>query len=240
MNTQVKNSNRAGMLKKILKRNQDAVHAILPFDMTSLKPSIFDLSSNNQELGEIDTSNVEKYSRYIFNKIRQQGNRYGVGKYDEDRVVYKHSELFDHDKESRSVHLGIDIFVPPGTQINSPLPAKIHSFANNNTFGNYGPTIILKHILEGFTFYTLYGHLSLNSLSVLIDGQKFAAGDTIAWIGDSHENGKWPPHLHFQIIIDMGDWKGDFPGVASPSQRQKYLELCPDPNLILRIPGLND
>jgi hypothetical protein len=32
--------------------------------------------------------------------------------------------------------------------------------------------------------------------------------------------------------------QGDFPGVAAPSEREHFLALCPDPNLILGIPGL--
>ena len=69
-------------------------------------------------------------------------------------------------------------------------------------------------------------------------GLRFEAGDQIASVGEHHENGGWPPHLHFQIIRDMLGHVGDFPGVAAPSQRARFLELCPDPNLILGIPGL--
>ena len=93
--------------------------------------------------------------------------------------------------------------------------------------------------MEGVTFFTLYGHLSMQSLEGLQPGRRFEAGEVIAKIGKSQENGGWPPHLHFQIIADMGQRQGDFPGVAAPSQLKKYLELCPDPNLILCIPGLD-
>jgi hypothetical protein len=64
------------------------------------------------------------------------------------------------------------------------------------------------------------------------------AGSVVGRIGSAEENGNWPPHLHFQLIAEIGDWRGDFPGVAPPSRRSRFLELCPDPNLILRIPGL--
>ncbi len=49
------------------------------------------------------------------------------------------------------------------------------------------------------------------------------------------ENGDWPPHLHFQIISEIGEYKGDFPGVSSVENREYFLRICPDPNLILRI-----
>ena len=61
------------------------------------------------------------------------------------------------------------------------------------------------------------------------------AGDKIAEIGDSNVNGGWPPHLHFQIITDMLGQKGNFDGVAPPSQRIIWKAISPDPNLILGI-----
>ncbi|WP_238593699.1 hypothetical protein, partial [Endozoicomonas atrinae] len=54
----------------------------------------------------------------------------------------------------------------------------------------------------------------------------------------SEVNGHWPPHLHFQVISDLLDQKGDFIGVAPKSERDYYLSICPDPNLILGIPSL--
>jgi hypothetical protein len=50
------------------------------------------------------------------------------------------------------------------------------------------------------------------------------------------ENGNWPSHLHFQIILDLQDWQGDYPGVCKYSERQLWLDNCPDPDLIL---GMN-
>ena len=108
-------------------------------------------------------------------------------------------------------------------------------FAFNNQYGDYGPTIILKHQLEGQTFYTLYGHLSLDSLDGLYENKPVLAGEKIASIGNYPINGDWPPHLHFQIIIDMGIYKGDFPGVFSIQDQEYYLSVCPDPDLILRV-----
>jgi len=49
-------------------------------------------------------------------------------------------------------------------------------------------------------------------------------------------NGGWPPHLHLQLITDLLDKDGDFPGVASPAERSLWLALSPDPNLIARLP----
>jgi 4-aminobutyrate aminotransferase-like enzyme len=82
----------------------------------------------------------------------------------------------------------------------------------------------------------LYGHLSRSSLSGLEVGKKVKKGEQIATVGDSSENGGWPPHLHFQLTADMLGLSGGFPGVAPPSKRNVWLSICPDPNLILQIP----
>ena len=132
----------------------------------------------------------------------------------------------------------MDIWAKARTPIFAPLKGKVHSFKNNNKFGDYGPTIILKHKIERVKFYTLYGHLSLDSIQNLEKGQIFNKGEKLAKIGNYPENGGWSQHLHFQIITDMQGLEGDFPGVASLKDREKFLELCPDPNLILRIEKL--
>ena len=60
-------------------------------------------------------------------------------------------------------------------------------------------------------------------------------GDVFAAFGIPYENGHWPPHLHFQAIIDMQGMKGDYPGVCAYSEKEKYLDNCPDPDLILKM-----
>jgi murein DD-endopeptidase MepM/ murein hydrolase activator NlpD len=117
----------------------------------------------------------------------------------------------------------------------APLNGIVHSFAFNNAFGDYGATIILTHNLQGFTFYTLYGHLCLNSIKNLNEGDLIKGGDVFAEFGIPFENGQWPPHLHFQIILDMQGLQGDYPGVCRFSEKESYLENCPNPDLILRM-----
>ncbi|MBI4363426.1 MAG: peptidoglycan DD-metalloendopeptidase family protein [Candidatus Doudnabacteria bacterium] len=151
--------------------------------------------------------------------------------------MYRHSQLFNDEQEPRSVHLAMDLWVPQGTPVFSPLPGRVHSFQNNDHLGDYGPTIILEHELQGLKFFTLYGHLSRVSLVNLKTSETIRSGQQIAKLGSQNENGSWPPHLHFQIISDMMGKKGDFPGVASISEKDYYLGICPDPNLILRLPA---
>ena len=137
--------------------------------------------------------------------------------------------------EPRRLHLGIDIWGKPHTKVMAPMDALVHSFAFNNAFGDYGATIILTHNLQGETFYTLYGHLSLNSIKNIQEGDRIKKGDVFAEFGIPFENGQWPPHLHFQVIMNMEGKKGDYPGVCKFSERERYLSNCPDPDLILQM-----
>jgi hypothetical protein len=43
--------------------------------------------------------------------------------------------------------------------------------------------LILEHQVEDLTFYTLYGHLSLNSIDKIKIGQQFKKRETIATLG---------------------------------------------------------
>jgi murein DD-endopeptidase MepM/ murein hydrolase activator NlpD len=191
-----------------------------------------DFTENNSLLKDLDVSNTDEFNRYIEHQL-DNFKRVGIGGYGEDRFIYRRSALFDGEKEPRSIHLGIDIWVPAGTRVYAPLDAQVHSFQYNDHFGDYGGTIILEHHLEDVIFYTLYGHLSAGSLDGLAQGQTISTGNAFATIGAPEENGQWPPHLHFQLISDMLGMEGDFYGVAPPSEKEFFMELCPDPRLLL-------
>jgi murein DD-endopeptidase MepM/ murein hydrolase activator NlpD len=187
-----------------------------------------DLSVENQELqGERITDTISM-GAYIQTKMQEAGAKYGVGGYNEHRALYARSEVFSGE-EPRRIHLGIDIWGEVGTPVFAPLLGRVHSFAMNNAFGDYGATIILEHNLEGSIFYTLYGHLSARDLEGLYNGKPIAKGEEFAHLGEPHENGHWPPHLHFQCMLSMQGKQGDYPGVCSISERNAYLDNCPNP-----------
>lgn len=221
-----------------LVRHRAHLRSVLPFDINAVNPAILDFSSANHALAGFDLNDVHAFAAYVDAVLEQHQTSVGLGRYNEDRVVYRHSPLFNCASERRSIHLGIDLFVAAGSPILAPLDGSVHSFDNNASLGDYGPTIVLGHELDGITFFTLYGHLSLSSLDVLHQGLQLQAGTEVGRLGGPYENGGWPAHLHFQLIRDMQDLRGDFPGVAAPSQRDRYLHLCPNPNLILGIEAL--
>lgn len=221
-----------------IKSNSHLFHTVIPFDGSKDKLVQLDLTASNHDLKPEILNDAASFSTYINDKIKTSGAKYGIGGYAEHRTVYNISNVFDADKpgeEPRRLHLGTDIWGKPNTPVMAPADGIVHSFAFSNRFGDYGVTIILSHFLEGLSFCTLYGHLSLSSIKNLKEGQRISKGDVFAELGIPAENGGWPPHLHFQIILDMGEWKGDYPGVCKFSERENWLQNSPDPDVILQL-----
>ena len=220
-------------LSAVLARHSAGFHSVVPFDPGKDLLYPFDFTAANTSLRPDDIADTERFANYINRTLRANNARYGIGGYNEHRTLYARSKHFDSAEEPRRLHLGVDIWGPAGTPVISPLDGIIHSFAFNNNDSDYGATIILTHNLDGVSLHTLYGHMSLNSLKNLEEGRHIRRGEVIAEFGMRFENGNWPPHLHFQVIADMQGWKGDYPGVCRYSERQQWLDNCPDPDLIL-------
>ncbi|WP_324677315.1 peptidoglycan DD-metalloendopeptidase family protein [Hymenobacter sp. GOD-10R] len=224
------------MLSTLLQQHQAAFGPVLPVDLNGADVCRLDFSATNPSLATADLRDSTSFEQVVQAMLTAQNARIGVGGYLENRIIYRRSPgLFgDPALPARSLHLGVDVWLPAETLVLAPLAATVHSLADNASFGDYGPTVILQHELEGTTFYTLYGHLGRREYDNLRKGQKLEKGAAFATVGPYPENGDWPPHLHFQVMADMQGRSGDFPGVALPSEQKQWAALCPDPNLILQ------
>lgn len=207
----------------------------MPFDFQQDIVLHIDLTENNTDLHTLDLLNVEVMHEYVSRKIKEANAVCAVGGYLENRYIYRTTEHFQQSAEPRSIHLGVDVWAKAGTPVYAPMQGIVHSFANNDNIGDYGPTIILEHILEEYTFYTLYGHLNFECLEDIYEGKNIKAGDKIAEFGNYPINGNWSPHLHFQVITDMLGKKGDFPGVCEPSRKEEFARICLDANVLLGV-----
>lgn len=205
--------------------------------------SKLDLSSSNESFANLNHADADVLIGYI-DKAREAANaKFLIGGYLENRNMYRRSLLFEENlsastenfDEPRSMHLGTDIWGEAGSDVYAPLGGMVHSFQNNNNYGDYGPTIILQHHVGLFTFYTLYGHLACHDLGTMRVGKFISRGECFAHFGDYDENGNWPPHLHFQIIVEINNWEGDYPGVCKPGEIAKWMTNSPDPDLILQL-----
>jgi murein DD-endopeptidase MepM/ murein hydrolase activator NlpD len=157
---------------------------------------------------------------------------YGVGRYDERRVGMYDAALFTAGKRARDVHMGIDIGAPAGTEVFAFDDGAIFLFGDNAAPGDYGPTLVTRHVLDGRDLYVLLGHLSRRTLDGKRTGQQFARGDVLGWVGTKEENGGWNPHVHVQLAWAAPE-RPDLPGVVADADRAAARERYPDPRLIL-------
>ncbi len=197
---------------------------------------LVDLSISNTDLSKIDMDNSNEFEAYVENHLRKTKSKVAFGGYNEVRNLYKQSSLFANElSDERNIHIGMDLWIKAGTPVLAALDGIVYGFNFNAGKGNYGPTIILKHKIENHVFYTLYGHLSVESIENISVGTFFNKAQQLAFLGDSSVNGGYSPHLHFQIIKNIGDNFIDYPGVCNQKDLDYYLENCPDPNLLLKI-----
>jgi len=204
----------------------------------STKVVWLDLSVGSLDLGNIgNILDAARLDERIASIIQQSGATLAFGKYNEARAIYAKPayEVPTNDGSSwRTVHLGMDFFANVGSPVYAVFDGVIHSFADNANDRDYGPTVILEHVVtENLTFYTLYGHLNKECLKNLAVGKKIKRGETFATIGTRSENGNWTPHLHFQVMLDTLGNIGDFPGVCIPEDADVWKSICPDPWLLL-------
>ncbi len=211
---------------------------LVQIDLSSNDAMWLDLSVGSLDLGNYaDMADTRLFARKTEAFLAEAGKLAGMGGYLETRPFYT-TDAFEaagnDGPEWRTVHVGFDVFMTAGNPVFAPIAGKIHSFADNANDRDYGPTVILEHaVSDTLTFYTLYGHLARTSLLGLQKGLPIAAGQQIGTIGPMPENGNWPPHLHYQVILDLLDQEGDFPGVTYPRQQGIWASLCPDPWLLV-------
>lgn len=197
---------------------------------TDGKAIVLDLSTGSRLRGEpVADLDVHRLGQLIDEAMAEAGTGFAFGRYAEPRELYK-SEHFTAGAEDRSIHLGLDLFCAAGSPVFAPLDGRIELLANNARELDYGPMLVMRHeVPDQDAFFTLYGHLGREALDELRCGQAINAGDQIATVGSPPGNGNWPPHLHFQLILDLMGLGAEFPGVASPSEQEYWFGLSPSP-----------
>jgi 4-aminobutyrate aminotransferase-like enzyme/Ser/Thr protein kinase RdoA (MazF antagonist) len=226
-------------VQKWLKKKSGAFSSPIGTRLDHTNSIVIDLS-----VGSIDVSSPLQladhlsFGNLIGEKLQAAGVTFGIGRYNEPRLIYSGEQYLSPGNENRTIHLAIDLFVESGTPVLSAYDGVIHSFKDNAKSLDNGPTIVVEHRTspDGPKFYILYSHLSRESLNGLSIGKPVKTGEQLGSVGEYPQNGGWPPHLHFQLIVDMMDEEGDLFGVGPPSKRGVWLSVCPDPNLILQIP----
>ena len=205
------------------------IHLLFKNSDQGIVPAQLDFSATNERLKEVDLDNRQQFEQFIQDEISMQGGNCGIGGYLEERVIYRRSSHYENAESPRCMHLGVDIWMNAGTDVFAFAEGIIHSVAINDTYGDYGGTIILEHQFNKSKLYSLYGHLSHESIVNARVGSLIKQGEQIGKLGAWHENGNWPAHLHFQLIRDLQGNLGDYPGVCSKIDLPFYQENCPNP-----------
>lgn len=200
-------------------------------------PLVLDLSVGSLLLGA-DPANVapDALQERIDGAMTRAGATVGVGRWDEPRPLYLAPPFLDGPHPThgaRTVHMGIDLWVPAGTPLYAPLDGVVASMGELPGAGDYGPTVLLRHQPPGGPgFFTLWGHLDPEVLGRLGPGDPVPAGALVARVGPRPVNGDWPPHLHLQVALDDLGRGHDLPGVVHPDQREAWREVFPNPALL--------
>lgn len=202
---------------------------VAPIDLGVGSPLVSSESSEN---------GLEELDRRIQRRLTEYGATIGAGGYGEARLIYDWTKN-PMGEEPRTIHIGIDLSLAAGSPLYAPLDGVVHGFENAAARHDYGPVIVFRHRTDEpdpVEFYSLYGHLSPDSLEGLHIGKPIAKGEQFARIGTAPSNGDWWTHTHVQLITDLLDVPCNADGVVRASRRSVWESLCPDPNLILGIP----
>jgi 4-aminobutyrate aminotransferase-like enzyme/Ser/Thr protein kinase RdoA (MazF antagonist) len=227
---------------KAFAKNQD-------FSVKDLFPSIgrnelkhLDLSVSSSWIGHPSEYNDLDLFQFKIEQLQKTcPDQILAGGYLEPRSIYgtaSYNKIGNSGPETRSIHLGVDFWLPAYTPVHALFDGEVVTAVNDAGNKEYGGLLILKHCIEDFCFYSLYGHNTISSVTQHKIGDLVQKGDLIAELGNYPENGNWAPHLHFQLMLSMLDYQIDFPGVMYHKQIEIWKSLCPDPNLLFKSKAL--
>jgi len=222
-----------------------------PYSISELFPTInkneiydLDLSVSSRFTGhQKEFNDLEIFQFKIEQLQKENPTKILAGGYLEPRCLYTSTE---YDKignfgiESRTIHLGIDFWLPDNTPVHALFDGEVIIATNDIGDKEYGGLIILKHQQKEFCFYTLYGHNTLASVLQHKVGDIIKKGEQVAIIANYPENGNWAPHLHFQLMLSVLDYTNDFPGVAYFNQIDVWKSICPNPNLLFKVENFKE
>lgn len=203
-----------------------------------------DLSVSSKWIGhQHEFNNLELFQFKIDQLQKTIPNKIIAGGYLEPRPIYTSTEydtIGNYGRESRTIHLGIDYWLPKDTAVHSFIDGEVVIATNDAGDKEYGGLVVLKHQVNNLEFFTLYGHLSVLSATKHKIGDVIKKGDKIGELGNYPENGNWAPHLHFQVMLSMLNYTKDFPGVAYFNQIDIWKSICPNPNVLFKSKAFDE
>ncbi|MBJ7881050.1 aminotransferase class III-fold pyridoxal phosphate-dependent enzyme [Gelidibacter salicanalis] len=231
----------AKLFKKWAKKQRFKLNHLFP-TIHKKETHHLDLSVSSKWIGHQEDFNDLDLFEFKINQLQKKHPKEIIaGGYLEPRALYTSdafSNIGNSGKENRTIHLGVDFWLPHGTPVHALLDGEVVIAVNDAGNKEYGGLVILKHHTGTLEFYTLYGHLSVTGATKHQAGDLIKRGDKIGELGTSDENGNWVPHLHFQVMLSLLDYKNDFPGVAYYNQIAVWKNICPNPNVLFKSEAL--
>ncbi|MDZ7614133.1 MAG: peptidoglycan DD-metalloendopeptidase family protein [Flavobacteriaceae bacterium] len=203
-----------------------------------------DLSVSSKWMGhELEFDDPEWFQYKINTLQKKQAGKIIAGGYLEPRPFYTtaaYEKIGNQGKERRTVHLGTDFWLPRLTPVHVMFEGEVVTSVYDGLDKGYGGLIIIKHTIDKVSFFTLYGHLSKESISNRTPGETIKKGGFLGVLGNYQENGHWTPHLHSSVNAINTGIINDFPGVAFHNQIEVWKSICPDPNLFFGLESLKN
>jgi len=131
-----------------------------------------------------------------------------IGRHGERRLVH---DVGPELSEPETVHLGVDLFVEPGTSVLAPLAGRIISRSTRE---------VLLSVRDGLTL-RLAGVEPAPALGAAVE-----PGEAIGRVAPVEQDSRLPAHVHVQLVDDAVD---DVPGLVPPSLAAAWSAICPDP-----------
>jgi hypothetical protein len=79
----------------LLQEEQAFFHKVVPYDSTTDKLLLMDFSDKNIRLSTGVLDDTNKFTSYITNELSDAHAKYGIGGYNEERIIYSKSVLFN-------------------------------------------------------------------------------------------------------------------------------------------------
>ena len=186
-------------VQRWLDRNGHRFQPVFRKPMTTANLTVLDLTAGgpNDNLSMAALYDEAALASYAHRPIRRGPRRLPFGGVRDRRP-----------EERRTIHVGIDLFAPAAKAVLAPLEAVVAQIgcdlvprvSGASSCSSTAPTT---------TFPS--GPCSVTSrppsAQHLAVGQRVPAGEVIARLGRPDENGEWPPHLHFQVMTDLCEWR---------------------------------
>lgn len=185
------------------------IHPVHHYEKYSLDAMFPDLRPGNQTIGKVNLNDLIEYesqrlgtnnwgdaptTQVLIDSITQQNNLlYTFGGWMEDRHYLWKNHYPGLD--SKTLHLGVDINVPNGISIHSPINGKVlHVDYDGGLDVDWGGSIAI----ELYRNAIIFAHLP--SRPEFQVGEFISVGDKLGEIGKWPQNGNVFSHLHVQAV----------------------------------------